>query len=63
MALRVKSTKETIYSVDPSHFILSPNEIKKIKIIVYKVSGEMDTKDHKFRLDGFVIKENEKGRC
>ena len=62
LALRAKSTKATIYAVNPSHFILSPNEIKKIKIIVYKVPGGMDTKDHKFRFEGFIIKENEKDK-
>ena len=62
LAFRAKTTKSSNYAVNPSHFILSPNEIKKIKIIVYNVSGETDTKDHKFKFEGFAIIENEKDK-
>ena len=61
LAFRTKTTKKSIYAVDPSHCIITPNETKMIKIIFYIVPGEkLDPKKHKFLFEGFTILENEK---
>lgn len=61
LAFRTKTTKKSIYAVDPSHYIIPPNETVIIKIIFYNVPGEkLDPKGHKFRFEGFTILENEK---
>ena len=61
LAFRTKTTKKSIYAVDPSHCIIPPNETKILKIIFYNVPGEkLDPKGHKFRFEGFTILENEK---
>ena len=61
LAFQIKTTKKNIYAVNPSHCIISPNEVKKIKLILYKVKDEeLDPKKHKFRFEGFIISENDK---
>ena len=61
LSFRTKTTKKSIYAVDPSHCIIPPNETKILKIIFYNVPGEkLDPKGHKFRFEGFTILENEK---
>ena len=61
LAFQIKTTKSKMYAANPSYCIISPNEEKKINIILYKVFGEkLDPKKHKFRFEGIVILENEK---
>ena len=61
LALKIKTTKNKMYAVNPSYCIISPNEEKKINIILYKLIGEkLDPKKHKFQFEGIIILENEK---
>ena len=61
LAFRTKTTKKSIYAVDPPYYIIPPNETKKLKIIFFNVPGEkLDPKGHKFRFEGFTILESEK---
>ena len=63
LAFQTKTTKKVIYAVNPPYCIIAPNENKKIKIIMYNVPGEeIDSKDHKFKFEGFIILENEKDK-
>ena len=63
ISLRVKTTKKQNYTVEPSYFILNPSETKIIKIYFYinKVE-DINEKGHKFKFEGFIIKENEKNK-
>ena len=61
LAFKTKTTKKTIYSVDPSYCIIPPKGDQKLKIILYNFPGEkLDPKGHKFRFEGFTILESEK---
>ena len=63
LAFRTKTTKKSLYAVNPTYYIIPPNETKIIRIILYNVPGEkMETKGHKFRFEGFIINENEKDK-
>ena len=63
LAFRTKTTKKSLYAVNPTYYIIPPNEVRIIKIILYNVPGEkMVTKGHKFRFEGFIINENEKDK-
>ena len=63
ISLRVKTTKKQNYTVEPSYFILNPSETKIINIYFYinKVE-EINEKGHKFKFEGFIIKESEKNK-
>jgi hypothetical protein len=63
ISLRVKTTKKQNYIVEPPYFILNPSETKTINIYFYinKVE-EINEKGHKFKFEGFVIKESEKNK-
>lgn len=63
LSFRVKTTKKQNYTVEPTYFILNPSESKIINIYFYinKVE-EINEKGHKFKFEGFVIKENEKDK-
>ena len=63
LSFRVKTTKKQNYTVEPPYFILNPSEAKIINIYFYinKVE-EINEKGHKFKFEGFVIKENEKDK-
>ena len=61
LIFRTKTTKKLYYRVQPTFCTLSPKEIKNIKIIFHLKEGEKPKiHGHKFRFEGFVIKENEK---
>lgn len=63
ISFRVKTTKKNNYTVEPSYCILNPFESKIINIYYYinKVE-EINEKGHKFKFEGFVIKESEKDK-
>ena len=64
LAFRTKTTKKTLYAVNPNSCIISPNEVKTLNIILYSVPGEkIETKKHRFLFEGFVINENEKDKA
>ena len=61
LCFRTQTNKKKIYSVDPSHCIIGPKEIKKLIITLYSIKGEeLDPIKHRFKFDGFIIKEDEK---
>ena len=63
ISLRVKTTKKQNYTVEPSYFILNPSETKIINIYYYiKKVEEIKEKGHKFKFEGFIIKESEKNK-
>jgi hypothetical protein len=63
ISLRVKTTKKQNYTVEPSYFILNPSETKLINIYYYiNKMEEVNEKGHKFKFEGFVIKESEKNK-
>ena len=61
LALRIKTTKKENYSVNPMYFIISPNGSQEINFKLYLKSGQKpDAKGHKFKFEGFIIKESQK---
>jgi hypothetical protein len=63
ISLRVKTTKKQNYTVEPSYFILNPSETKIIYIYYYiKKVEEINEEGHKFKFEGFIIKESEKNK-
>ena len=63
ISFRVKTTKKQNYTVEPSYFILNPSETKIINIYFYiNKMEEINEKGHKFKFEGFVIKESEKNK-
>lgn len=63
ISFRVKTTKKQNYTVEPSYFILNPSETKIINIYFYiNKLEEINEKGHKFKFEGFVIKESEKNK-
>jgi hypothetical protein len=61
LALRIKTTKKENYSVNPMYFIISPKGTQEINFKLYLNSGQKpDAKGHKFKFEGFMIKESQK---
>ena len=61
IAFRIKTTKKDYYAVEPTYGVLTPNGEQKIKITYYgKTSVKPNSKDHKFRVEGFIIPEEQK---
>ena len=61
LAFRVKATKKTYYSVQPTYCIIPPKEFKTIEIKFFlKEGGIPKLHGHKFKFEGFIIQENEK---
>ena len=61
IAFRIKTTKKDYYAVEPTYGVLTPNGEQKIKITYYGKTGvKPNSKDHKFRVEGFIIPEEQK---
>ena len=61
IAFRIKTTKKDHYAVEPTYGVLTPNGEQKIKITYYGKTGvKPNSKDHKFRVEGFIIPEEQK---
>jgi len=61
VALRIRTTKKYSYAVDPIYTIIPPKNIENIKILYHSnTSQEIAPKGHKFKFEGFIIKEEEK---
>ena len=61
IAFRIKTNKKENYAVFPTYSILNPNGTQIFKIVYYnKSEKKLDSKEHKFRFEGFVIPEEEK---
>lgn len=61
VAIRIRTTKKYSYSVDPIYTIIPPKNFKNIKIIYHSnTSQEIAPKGHKFKFEGFIIKDEEK---
>ena len=57
---RVQTSRKKYYLVNPSYCILNPNENKSIDISYYQGKEEVNPIGHKFKFEGFIIKEDEK---
>ena len=61
IAFRVKTTKKENYTVEPIYVILTPNGNQTFKITYYNKPGKKaDSKEQKFRFEGFIIPEDKK---
>ena len=61
IAFRVKTNKKDYYAVDPTYTVLTPNGNQTFKITYYnKPEKKIDSKEHKFRFEGFIIPEEKK---
>ena len=61
IAFRVKTNKKEYYAVDPTYTILTPNGKHTFQITYYnKPEKKIDSKEHKFRFEGFIIPEEKK---
>ena len=61
IAFRIKTNKKENYAVFPTYSILNPNGTQIFKIVYYnKSEKKLDSKEHKFKFEGFVIPEEEK---
>ena len=61
LALRIKTTKKENYSVNPMYFIISPEGTQEVNFKLYlKLGQKPDAKGHKFKFEGFIIKESQK---
>lgn len=59
VAVRVRTTKKSYYTVEPTFCTLSPNSTIKITIIIHSYEYEkLSAKGHKFRFEGVIIPEN-----
>ena len=63
LAFRTKTTKALYYTVNPTYCIIAPKEIKIISISFLVKGGEkLQLRGHKFKLQAFIIQENEKDK-
>ena len=61
LAIKLKTTKKSYYSINPSYFVLLPNAQQKLELNYYVNVGEkVSNVGHKFKFEGFVIKPEEK---
>lgn len=59
VALRVRTTKKKLYTVEPNFCTLLPNSAIKIIISAYSHrNDEINSKGHKFRFEGIIIPKN-----
>ena len=63
LAFRTKTTKKKYYSLYPSYCIINPNEKINIDFSYFIKEGEkISNEGHKFRFEGFVIPQEQKGQ-
>ena len=61
LAFRTKTTKKENYLVNPTYCIIPPNGTQVLNFTFHNKTGaKLDIKNHKFKFEGFIIKESEK---
>ena len=59
--IRVKTTKKANYAINPTYTKIIPNGNQTFKITYYdKPANKPNPKEHKFRIEGFIIPEEKK---
>lgn len=62
ITFRIKTTKKEDYMVNPSHIVVLPQAKITIDFKYLKKKHTGDLSDHKFKLDGFIISNDDKDK-
>lgn len=62
IAFRIKTTKKEDYTVNPTHIVISPKAKISIDFKFLRKKHKGDLSEHKFKLDGFIISNEDKDK-